>query len=82
MGFLASILGFGVTIVAGIIIYTFAFSGAVFLVELFTGPTDATTRYIIAFVLIFVFVAIATRVGRFARDWIEAGRRVVRRPAR
>jgi cytochrome b subunit of formate dehydrogenase len=82
VGWIASLLGFGVSIVAGILIYAFAFDGAVWLVEQVTGPTDAMTRYIIAFAMIFIFVAIAARVGRFARDWIEAGRAYDRRPAR
>lgn len=79
MAFLASILGFGVTIVAGVLLYAFAFDGAVWLVGQITGPVGATTRYIIAFAMIFVFVAIAARFGRFARDWIEQGRAVQRR---
>ncbi len=82
MAFLASLLGFGTTIVAGILLYAYTFNGAVWLVEQITGPTEAMTKYIIAFALIFVFVSAATRVGRFARDWIEAGRRVVRKPAK
>ena len=80
MGFIAAILGFGASIVAGILIYAYAFDGAVWLVEQFTGPTNASTKLIVGFALIFVFVAIAARVGRFARDWIEAGRQVPRRP--
>jgi hypothetical protein len=75
VAFLAALLGFGVSIVAGILLYAYAFDGAVWLVEQLTGQTSATTRLIVAFVLIFVFVAAAARVGRFARDWIEAGPR-------
>ena len=82
MAFIASLLGFGVTIMALILSYAYAFQGIVWLVGQVTGATDTMTRMIIAFVLIFVFVALASKVGRFARDWIEAGRTVQRRPAR
>jgi cytochrome b subunit of formate dehydrogenase len=79
VAFLAGVLGFGVTIVAGVLLYAFAFDGAVWLVGQATGPVGSTTRLIIAFAMIFVFVAISARAGRFARDWIERGRAVQRR---
>lgn len=82
VAFLASILGFGVTIVAAILIYAFAFDGTVWLIEQIAGPRGPTEKLVIVFALIFVFISIATRVGRHARDWIEAGRKVQRQPAR
>jgi hypothetical protein len=82
MGWIASILGFGVSVAAAIVIYVYAFDSTVWMIEKFTGPTDATTKWIIAFILIFVFVSIGTKVGRFARDWIEAGPRGGRQAAR
>ena len=82
VAWIASILGFGVSVAAAVVIYAYAFDGAVWVIEQFTGPTDATMKWVIAFILIFVFVSIATKVGRFARDWIEAGPRGGRQAAK
>lgn len=86
MALLASLLGFGVTIVAAILIYAVAFQATVAAIEwglgLNQGTLSPTMKWIVVFILIFIFISLATRVGRFARDWIEAGRKVERRPAR
>ncbi len=82
VAWIASILGFGVSVAAAVVIYSYAFDSTVWMIEQFTGPTDATTKWIIAFIMIFIFVSIATRFGRFARDWIEAGPRGGRQSAR
>jgi hypothetical protein len=83
VGLLASILGFGVTIAAAMILYRLAFSGVVWAIETaMGGKIGALEKLFLVFVLLFVFISVATRVGRNTRDWINDGRRVVRaRPA-
>ena len=83
MAFLAALLGFGLAIAASILIYAYAFDGLVWVIDQVIGQdVGPNGRYILMFVLIFVFIAIGVRVGRFARDWIEAGARKSRASAR
>jgi uncharacterized membrane protein len=83
VGLLSSLLGFGVTIVAALLIYRLAYSAVLGLVEAALGgaTVGALEKWFIAFLLLFIFLAVGARIGRFARDWIDAGKRVVRRPA-
>jgi len=74
VGFLAGALGFGLSIVASILIYAYAFNGAVWLIDQIVGQdVGVTGRWIVMFVLLFLFISVGVRVGRFARSWIEAG---------
>ncbi len=83
VAFLAALLGFGLAIAASILIYAYAFDGLVWVIDQVIGQdVGPNGRYILMFVLIFVFIAIGVRVGRFARDWIEAGARKSRASAR
>lgn len=83
MGFLAGALGFGLSIVASILIYAYAFNGAVWLIDQIVGQdVGVTGRWIVMFVLLFLFISVGVRVGRFARSWIEAGARTPRPSAR
>jgi len=84
MGLLSSLLGFGVTIAAALLIYRLAYAGVLALVEAGMGGSTvgALEKWFIAFLLLFIFLAVGARIGRFARDWIDAGKKVVARPAR
>lgn len=83
VGLLSGILGFGLSIVASILIYAYAFEGAVWLIDKVIGQEmGATGRWIVMFVLLFAFISVGVRVGRSARSWIEAGARRPRPSAR
>lgn len=84
MGFLSWILGFGVTIAAAMILYRLAFDGTVWLIERAVGgKLGAMEKIFLVFILLFIFIAVATKVGRHARDWINDGKKISRaRPSR
>ncbi len=83
MAFVAAFLGFGLAVAASILIYAYAFDSVVWLVDQVIGQDIGPNgRYFVMFALLFLFISIGVRVGRFARDWIEAGARKTRPAAR
>ena len=81
VGWLATILGFGVTIAALALIYRLAYEATINLVGAAIGGAtlDNMQRLIVSILLLMVFIGVAQRAGRWVRDWINAGRKVVRR---
>lgn len=84
MGWLATILGFGVTIAAIMLIYRIAYEGALEIVRSVLGGPSVSQmiQIVISTLLIIVFIALGQWAGRMARDWINAGRRGAPRAAR
>lgn len=83
MGVLATILSWAVTIVALMLLFKLAFDATLAGIELIINrPFSGMESMVVVFILFFVFFAIGGRVGRMVRDWINAGKRVVRQPAR
>lgn len=77
VGWLATILGFAVTIAAILLVYRIAYEAAVDLARsLLGGPAvSQMVQIVITTLLIIVFIALGQWAGRMARDWINAGRR-------
>lgn len=76
VGWLATILGFGVTIVAILLLYRIAYEASVDMVRgAFGGTITQTISLVITTVLLIVFIALGQWAGRMTRDWINHGRR-------
>lgn len=76
VGWLATILGFAVTIAAILLLYRIAYEAAVDLVRgAFGGTINQTISLVISMLLLVVFIALGQWMGRLARDWINHGRR-------
>ncbi len=75
VGWLATLLGFGVTIVAILLIYRVAYEKTVDIVSGALGSgMSQMVQVVISMLLLIVFIAIGQWAGRMARDWINAGR--------
>ncbi len=83
VGWLATILGFAVTIAAILLLYRIAYEGVVQVVkDTLGGPQlDQMIQLVISMLLLVVSIALGQWFGRKARDWINAGRRAPRRGA-